>query len=286
MPIRSGAMQRPRGCRCGNTLRQRYDEVGLPCSSTMGSLDVRADEPAGCRLPAQTADPTPMAEHPFCRHTPEVGAVCLNWACTVLCGGRSAMSVPTAILAESLQCRRCRPRAGCTEAAVPELTLAISGDLIVLRIGSQGFSRFEVAMFPATMADGAPSLLTSSGGTRHRGVPRCAHRATGRCLMARGAAPPRSARGSTRVWCIFWCRQSGRQGLTGRWIGWVPDVQATPRTFTERSGRSPRQTSQHVTQPSRTRRSRVIKARKGLLAFIRAQHSKHAALAWDRRASK
>src|SRR5215475_9722630 len=37
MPIRSGAMQRPRGCRCGNTLRHRYDEVGLPCSSTMGS---------------------------------------------------------------------------------------------------------------------------------------------------------------------------------------------------------------------------------------------------------
>src|ERR1700754_3339819 len=37
MPIRSGAMQRPSGCRWGNTLRQRYDEVGLPCSSTMGS---------------------------------------------------------------------------------------------------------------------------------------------------------------------------------------------------------------------------------------------------------
>src|SRR5262249_43939020 len=37
MPIRSGAMQRPSGCRCGNTLRHRYDEVGLPCSSTMGS---------------------------------------------------------------------------------------------------------------------------------------------------------------------------------------------------------------------------------------------------------
>src|SRR5262252_2847712 len=37
MPIRSGVMQRPNGCRYGNTLRQRYDEVGLPCSSTMGS---------------------------------------------------------------------------------------------------------------------------------------------------------------------------------------------------------------------------------------------------------
>jgi hypothetical protein len=37
MPIRSGAMQQPCGCRCGNALRQRYDEVGFPCSSTMGS---------------------------------------------------------------------------------------------------------------------------------------------------------------------------------------------------------------------------------------------------------
>src|SRR5262249_60695788 len=26
-----------RGCRCGYTLRQRYEEVCLPCSSTMGS---------------------------------------------------------------------------------------------------------------------------------------------------------------------------------------------------------------------------------------------------------
>ena len=31
------------------------------------------------------------------RHTPKVGAVCPNRARTVLCGGRSAMSVPTAI---------------------------------------------------------------------------------------------------------------------------------------------------------------------------------------------
>ena len=33
----------------------------------------------------------------LCRHTPEVGAVCPNWARTDLCGGRSVMSVPTAI---------------------------------------------------------------------------------------------------------------------------------------------------------------------------------------------
>src|SRR5438093_9827084 len=34
----------------------------------------------------------------LCRHTPKVGAVCPNWARTDLCGGRSVMSVPTAIL--------------------------------------------------------------------------------------------------------------------------------------------------------------------------------------------
>jgi hypothetical protein len=37
-----------------------------------------------------------LAERTFCRHTPEVGAVCGKAARTVLCGGRSAMSVPTA----------------------------------------------------------------------------------------------------------------------------------------------------------------------------------------------
>src|SRR6266516_1757937 len=39
----------------------------------------------------------------LCRHTPKVGAVCPNWARTVLCGGRSVMSVPTAISETSAQ---------------------------------------------------------------------------------------------------------------------------------------------------------------------------------------
>src|SRR6516162_9744907 len=38
-----------------------------------------------------------MAERSFCRHSPEVGAVCLNWACTDLSGGRGVTCVPTAI---------------------------------------------------------------------------------------------------------------------------------------------------------------------------------------------
>jgi len=32
------------------------------------------------------------------RYTPEVGAVCLNWARTDLCGGREVTRVPTANL--------------------------------------------------------------------------------------------------------------------------------------------------------------------------------------------
>src|ERR1041384_1618934 len=37
MPIRSQAISRPRSAQCGITLRQRYDEVGLPCWNTIAS---------------------------------------------------------------------------------------------------------------------------------------------------------------------------------------------------------------------------------------------------------
>jgi hypothetical protein len=43
-----------------------------------------------------------MAQHTLCRQTPEVGAECPNWARSDLCGGRSAMSVPTATVASLL----------------------------------------------------------------------------------------------------------------------------------------------------------------------------------------
>ena len=39
----------------------------------------------------------------LCRHTPKVGAECPNGARLVLCGGRSVMSVPTAISETSSQ---------------------------------------------------------------------------------------------------------------------------------------------------------------------------------------
>src|SRR3954451_20419167 len=39
-----------------------------------------------------------QAVRPLRRQTPKVGAECPNWARSDLCGGRSVMSVPTAIL--------------------------------------------------------------------------------------------------------------------------------------------------------------------------------------------
>src|SRR5262249_535783 len=48
------------------------------------------------RLAPRPRNPSTLAQAALCRHTPEVGAVCGKAARTVLCGGRSAMSVPTA----------------------------------------------------------------------------------------------------------------------------------------------------------------------------------------------
>ena len=45
----------------------------------------------------QSPNPSSLAACALCRQTPKVGAECLNWARSDLCGGRSVMSVPTAI---------------------------------------------------------------------------------------------------------------------------------------------------------------------------------------------
>src|SRR3954454_7879689 len=56
-----------------------------------------ADGEVGRCLAPPTAPPSPLAERTFRRQTPKVGAECPNWARSDLCGGRSVMSVPTAI---------------------------------------------------------------------------------------------------------------------------------------------------------------------------------------------
>ena len=65
------------------------------------------DQEAGERLASPTANPSSLAKPTFRRQTPKVGAVCRNPARTDLCGGRSAMSVPTANIYQPIK-PRCR----------------------------------------------------------------------------------------------------------------------------------------------------------------------------------
>src|SRR6266851_10169953 len=55
-----------------------------------------AHDETGRRVPPPAASPASLAECALRRQTPEVGAECPNWARSELCGGRSAMNVPTA----------------------------------------------------------------------------------------------------------------------------------------------------------------------------------------------
>jgi len=65
-----------------------------------GRDDLGADHEANGRLAPETADPPPLASPTLRRQAPEVGAGCPNRARPDLCGGRSVMSVPTAIGAD------------------------------------------------------------------------------------------------------------------------------------------------------------------------------------------
>src|SRR5262249_17905995 len=56
-------------------------------------------QPARRRLAAQSPQHAPVPGPPLCRHSPKVGAQCGSSARWDLCGGRGAISVPTAILA-------------------------------------------------------------------------------------------------------------------------------------------------------------------------------------------
>src|SRR3989454_5074277 len=55
-----------------------------------------SDAEARGRLASATAHTSPLAQPPFGRHAPEVGAVCGKAARTDLCGGRGVTRVPTA----------------------------------------------------------------------------------------------------------------------------------------------------------------------------------------------
>src|SRR5277367_3265287 len=99
---RSRLLQLPRGADqrlCTARLpapRHRHLAAHAAASQPKGSDHVGTDDEAGERLAPETDHPSSVAERSLCRQPPEVGAVCGKVARTVLCGGRSVMSVPTA----------------------------------------------------------------------------------------------------------------------------------------------------------------------------------------------
>src|SRR5882724_5426709 len=87
------------GAGCIPLLRHRTLATIAQATKPERRHDVGADHAVGQRLAPETGYPSSMAKNTLRRHPPKVGAVCGKAARTVLCGGRSAMSVPTAIVA-------------------------------------------------------------------------------------------------------------------------------------------------------------------------------------------
>src|SRR3954447_2248179 len=67
-----------------------------PAPQSKGRNDVEADPENSRRVSPQAQDPASLAKCALRRQTPEVGAECPNGARSDLCGGRSAIGVPTA----------------------------------------------------------------------------------------------------------------------------------------------------------------------------------------------
>src|SRR5439155_18586526 len=82
--------------------RRAHLATHAPAAQPEASPLVGTDAAIGQRLALKTADTSSLARSALRRQTPKVEAVCPNWARTALCGGRSAMTVPTAIRIEHM----------------------------------------------------------------------------------------------------------------------------------------------------------------------------------------
>src|SRR6202030_2988588 len=172
---------------------QRSDPFGVPrpdhrtlatlASATQpkGSHDLGADHETGQRLSPQSPKPPSVAAGSLCRQTPEVGAECPNRARSDLCGGRSAMSVPTAIFDVRGDC------AGLGCAICPRFARSRS-DRVRLKMGSFS-TRLAVRMERQWCLRKARSLIGQAPLPRQR---RCASAGLWRCIAMVRSDPERS----------------------------------------------------------------------------------------------
>jgi len=81
--------------------------VPIPCHQSLAAHakvaepkrwdDLGADQAVGRPLAPETENPSSVARQTLRRQTPKVGAVCLNWARTDLCGLRLASALKSAV---------------------------------------------------------------------------------------------------------------------------------------------------------------------------------------------
>jgi hypothetical protein len=83
---------------CVSASRDQSLEAIASATQSKGWHHVESDRVARGSIPARRANYSSLAPGAFCRQTPKVEARCANRARRDLCGGRSAMSVPTAIV--------------------------------------------------------------------------------------------------------------------------------------------------------------------------------------------
>ena len=94
--------------------RRKPVAARAPAPKPEGLHDVGEDARDHRPLAALATHPPSLASNTFRRQTSKAGAGCLNRARPVLCGGRSVMSVPTAILHFSPSAGSLRRRAAAT----------------------------------------------------------------------------------------------------------------------------------------------------------------------------
>src|ERR1019366_2317736 len=92
-----GAEQRPESANV-SSLREDALDAHASAPQSEGFNHVGAHRATRGGLSSDPANPASLARSTLSRQTPEVEAECLNRACSVLCGGRAAMRVPTAII--------------------------------------------------------------------------------------------------------------------------------------------------------------------------------------------
>jgi len=95
-------------------------DEGAPAPEPEDAAVVAEVQPARHRLVAQSPQHAPIPRSTLCRHSPKVGAQCGNSARWDLCGGRGAISVPTAIAVQDRLAAQLRTQAEASAGQLPK----------------------------------------------------------------------------------------------------------------------------------------------------------------------